>query len=298
MKSYKFFKSSILRSILLFILLFSFQTSFSQDIFSKERFFKQSTNRKGRMFLNWGYNRAEFTNSNIHFKGNNANGNYDFTINNVVALDRQSTFDWDTYFNPAWFTVPQYDFTLGYYLNNKFALSINMDHMKYVMIADQIANISGNINETANPYNGIYNNTPMKLTEAFLTFEHTDGLNYGNIEGSFTQDIYTSKSGNFAIETMMGVGMGILIPKSNVKLFSYPRNDAWHFAGYGVSSRLGVNLVFYKNFFLQVNLKSGFINMPNIVTRGTSVADRASQHFFFLQENVLVGVSLPLRKNK
>ena len=292
----KYSTSSVWLS-LSFLLLFV-QRSFSQNIFSSERFFNENTNRKGRMFLGWGYNRAEFTKRNIHFKGNNTNGNYDFTINNTVALDRQSDFAWDTYFNPAWFTVPQYDFTLGYYLTNKFALSINMDHMKYVMVEDQIANISGNINETGNPYNGIYNNTATKITEAFLTFEHTDGLNYANIEGSFTQDIYSSKSGNFALETMMGVGMGALVPKSNVKLFNYPRNDAWHLAGYGVSSRLGVNFVFYKKFFLQVNLKGGFINMPNIVTRGTGVADRASQHFFFLQENVMLGFSVPLIKKK
>ena len=173
-----------------------------------------------------------------------------------------------------------------------------MNHMKYVMVEDQIANTSGNINEVGNPYNGIYNDTPTKITEDFLTFEHTDGLNYANIEGSFTQDIYSSKSGNFALETMMGVGMGALVPKSNVKLFNYPRNDAWHLAGYGVSSRLGVNFIFYKKFFLQVNLKGGFINMPNIVTRGTSVADRASQHFFFLQENVMLGFSVPIIKKK
>ena len=104
--------------LLLFLLLVSVQSSFSQtsqNIFSSERFFKENTNRKGRMFLAWGYNRAEFTKSNIHFKGNNANGNYDFTINNTVALDRQSDFAWDVYFNPVWFAVPQYDFTLGYY---------------------------------------------------------------------------------------------------------------------------------------------------------------------------------------
>ncbi len=293
----KYSTSSVWLS-LSFLLLFV-QDSFSQNsqnIFSSERFFNENTNRKGRMFLAWGYNRAEFTKSDIHFKGNNASGNYDFTINNTAALDRQSDFAWDIYFNPARFTVPQYDFTLGYYLTNKFALTINMDHMKYVMVEDQIANISGNINEVGNPYNDIYNNTPTKITEDFLTFEHTDGLNYANIEGSFTQDIYSSKSGNFALETMMGVGIGALVPKSNVKLFNYPRNDAWHLAGYGVSSRLGVNFIFYKKFFLQVNLKGGFINMPSVVTRSTSVADRASQHFFFLQENVMLGVSFPLIK--
>ncbi len=291
-------KYSVFYICLSFLLLLTVENSFSQNILSSERFFNENTNRKGRLFLAWGYNKGQFTKSNINFKGNNANGNYDFTINNTVALDRQTPFEWNSYFTLSSFTVPQYNFTLGYYLTNKFSLSINVDHMKYVMLDDQIANISGNINEVGNPYNGVYNNTPTKITEYFLTFEHTDGLNYINLEGSFTQDIYSSKSGNFALETMTGVGAGVLVPKSNIKLFDYARNDEFHLAGYGISGRLGLNFIFYKKFFLQANLKGGFINMPDIITRGTSVADRASQHFFFLQENFMLGFSFPLIKNK
>jgi hypothetical protein len=69
-------------------------------------------------------------------------------------------------------------------------------------------------------------------------------------------------------------------------------------AGYGISTRLAVNFVFFKKVFLQVNIKGGFINMPDIVTRGNNVSDRAKQHFFFLQENAVLGVTFPIFKSK
>jgi hypothetical protein len=51
--------------------------------------------------------------------------------------------------------------------------------MKYVMAQNQVANITGNIN-TGTPFDGVYNRTPTEITENFLMYEHTDGLNYIN----------------------------------------------------------------------------------------------------------------------
>jgi hypothetical protein len=46
--------------------------------------------------------------------------------------------------------------------------------MKYVA-QNQVANIR-NIN-TGTPFDGVYNRTPTEITENFLMYEHTDGLN-------------------------------------------------------------------------------------------------------------------------
>jgi hypothetical protein len=201
---------NIIKSFIIGLLLTFSQNSFSQNFLSSEHFFKENTQRKGRMLVYWGYNRAEYTKSSIEFTGDN----YNFTIDKAIANDAPTDFNWEVYFKPASLSIPQYNVGIGYYVTNKFAISANVDHMKYVMTQDQTANINGNINEAGNPYNGVYNNTPTKLTGNFLTFEHTDGLNYLNIEGSLTQDIYSSQSGNFALETMVGVGIGALLPKS------------------------------------------------------------------------------------
>lgn len=58
--------------------------------------------KKGDFYFYWGWNRATHTKSDIHFTGND----YDFTLNDVVAKDRQSPWDPAIYLNPANLTIP------------------------------------------------------------------------------------------------------------------------------------------------------------------------------------------------
>jgi hypothetical protein len=53
--------------------------------------------RKGEVFLYWGWNRGVFSTSDIQFTGKN----YDFTIENAVAHDRQTPFNTYDYFHPC-----------------------------------------------------------------------------------------------------------------------------------------------------------------------------------------------------
>src|ERR1035437_7146184 len=70
--------------------------------------------RKGTFFFYWGYNRAAFSNSDIRLWGDG----YDFKITNVSALDEPDKLSKE-YINPGTFTVPQYNYRLGYYLTDK-----------------------------------------------------------------------------------------------------------------------------------------------------------------------------------
>ena len=42
----------------------------------------------GKFYAYWGWNSSSYSKSNIHFKGNN----YDFTLLDIKAKDRQSVF--------------------------------------------------------------------------------------------------------------------------------------------------------------------------------------------------------------
>ena len=66
------------------------------------------------------------------------------------------------------------------------------------------------------------------------------------------------------------------------------RHDDFHISGYGLSIGAGLNITFLKHFFIQADLKGGYINMPNVKI-STSSLDGASQDFFFLQNNILIG---------
>lgn len=243
---------------------------------------------KGKFFLFWGYNRGYYTNSDLHLYGDN----YDFTLHKLVAHDRQTPFSADVYFDPAKLTIPQCNYGVGYYINDHYSISLTADHMKYVMVQDQTAKISGTIAQTNTPYNGSYDHEDIVVKGDLLVFEHTDGLNYIVTEFNRTDNIlpkFTHYSGRrFELNLKEGIGLGALVPRTNATLLSNPRNDEFHFAGYGASVRVGVNAIFFRHLMLEINLKGGFIHMPDIRTT-QSPRDHARQKFGFFQDNVLLG---------
>jgi len=245
--------------------------------------------KKGQMFVFWGWNRAGFTNSDIRFKGNG----YDFTLEKVVAHDRPSPLSWD-YVDPGSISIPQFNFRLGYFIKDNLALVIAQDHMKYVMDQDQSVDFKGKISDPA--YAAMVQNGKVNLADGqFLTFEHTDGLNYVNVGVEKYQNLLAKK--NFDIVWAYGGGAGVLFPKSNVKLFGNERSDRFHVAGFGLDARTNINFVFWNYFMARVEGKFGYINMPDIKTTLNNHPDKASQDFVFYQINFGVGYTFNTKKN-
>ena len=246
-----------------------------------------TSNNKGKFFIFWGGNRGYYTNSDIQFKGNG----YNFTLSDVEAIDRPKGWHID-YINPLRMTIPQTNARIGYFINDKYSISFGVDHMKYVMVQDQTVKMNGFISNTGTTHDGIYTNTNKTLTEDFLTFEHTDGLNYVLLEGSRTDDISRifgiRNTDVFQVNLTEGIGAGILYPKTNTKLLNQERYDEFHIAGYGVSAKVGLHLVFLKHFMIIGELKGGYIDMYDIRTTKHS-SDVAKQDFFFLQTILAIG---------
>jgi len=240
--------------------------------------------RKGEFFAAWGWNREWYTKSDITLKGDT----YDFTLRKVVAKDRQDKLTFDNYLNPGNITIPQFNFKIGYFINDKYTISLGTDHMKYVVQADQVVKISGNISNSGTPYDGVYSNQDIAIAGDFLKFEHTDGLNYINSEFRRFDELFSFH--HISLSLTEGLGAGFLLPRTNVTLLNNQRHDEFHLSGYGVSAVMGGNITFYKHFFIQSEFKEGFINMPDIRTTRSS-SDKASQHFFFTQFNVALGAN-------
>jgi hypothetical protein len=270
--------------ILLLVFCSSPQLILSQEKIEEPE--KYTSHNKGKFYVFWGGNRDNFTKSDIHFSGDN----YDFTLNNVEANDKPKGWHID-YLNPARMTIPQTNFKIGYFITDHYNISIGVDHMKYVMAQNQTVNMTGIISENS-PFDGTYTNDPTILTEDFLTFEHTDGLNYIHTELSRVDDISKifkiRNTDKFQINITEGIGAGLLYPKTNAKLLGKERHDDFHVSGYGVSAKVGLNLTFFKYFFLQTEIKGGYIDMSDIRTTNNP-SDKASQHFFFMQRIIAFG---------
>ena len=279
--------------ILLFVIVTLF---FSSGLMAQGPAEFSAKPNKHHFYVYWGWNDEWFSRSNIHFHGSN----YDFTLAKVVAHDKQNPIAIDPYLNASDFTIPQTNVRIGYFLSDHWSLSLGLDHMKYVMDADQEVNITGTIQKSNTPYDGVYNNDRIQLKETFLKFEHTNGLNYIHFavrRHDTLLDLKTIHLPNIAINLVEGFEAGPLLPKTNTTLLGYQQYDEFHLAGYGLGVVAGVNITFLQNFFIQSEWKGGFCNMPDIRTTEFA-SDRADQYFFFTQFNVLLGANFRIGKSK
>ncbi|MFI5139855.1 MAG: hypothetical protein ACHQIM_18680 [Sphingobacteriales bacterium] len=270
---------------------------------------KQLYPRKGKFFISWGYNRAAFSHSNMNFRGNG----YNFNINDIRATDDPTRFS-SVYVNPTGFTVPQFNYRVGYFLDDKTFVSIGSDHMKYTM-SKQTTHLTGYINSGVNK--GTYNNTEVvvgedaevgnsgpsiidKLPGGFVTnFEHCDGLNDFNAEIGRLEQLWISRNHRHAFAVLGSVGLGMVIPDTDADVLGQPpkhdmekNKKAYHLAGYSVSATMGFQFDFFNHLFLQARVKAGYMNLPDINT--TTEGGKASQHFCFLEPIVALGYSFHL----
>lgn len=268
------------KTILFFAFLIVSYSSFTQQ----SPFLK----RKGSWYFSWGYNRSTYANSDIHFVG----PGYDFTLAKVTAKDFPTPFsEIKTYFDPGLLSIPQFNFHVGYFITDKWALSIGWDHMKYVMENDQASTISGFINaQVSNPtinvnpnYVGSFQNKPFTIqSKDFLTFEHTDGFNYASFEIEHYQPIYKGVKKSVQLDWMNGFGGGLIVPRSDVRLFTVGANHYWNVAGAGASVKTGLRLNFSKLLYFEAVAKAGSTRLWNIQTTGRS-EDHAEQTITYLE---------------
>lgn len=290
-------------SLLVFALLFGRKISaqeitpqpISQAKIGKSIFLKDNPrnfSRKGEWFIHWGWNFSWYDTSDINFKG----PGYNFTLKDVKAKDRPSKLSTD-YVNPLELTTPQFNFRFGFFIKDNYSISLGWDHMKYVMDIPQTVKVDGYINPTiSNPaiptgaYAGVYNNTPLTINADMLTFEHTDGFNYISTEIERYDDIWVAKSQKNMLTLETGVGIGAMIPRTDVSLFGVGKNNFWNFAGYGISAKAGLKFHFTKKFYIQNTTKVGYTNQWAIHTTGRNDIDKASQTIRYLENFTALGI--------
>jgi hypothetical protein len=246
--------------------------------------------RKGKMFFIWGWNRAAYTKSTLQMKG----ADYDLTLHKLKANDRLTPISFHNYLKIDRITIPQTNMRIGYFIKNNMALVLGIDHMKYVMNQDQTAHLEGYINRE-----GVYKkefNGNQKLTEDFLTFEHTDGLNYINLGIEMYKTLFFSRNKKTSIDFIYGGNAGLMIPKTNVRFLDYERTDRFHVSGFGVQAKTAIQATFFKKLLVRLEGSVGFIDMPNIVLHKTGIQGKGKQNFAYTQLNWEIGYQFSIGK--
>lgn len=246
-----------------------------------------------RLFVTWGYNRAYYDKSDIHFKGEH----YDFTLHNARAEDMPEKFSPDVYFNPTQFTVPQFNFRAGYYFRPNTAISIGWDHMKYHLVPTQLVKISGYIDEEfylLDEFNGTFSGESILYTPSFMDYHHSDGFNFIRMALEQRVPFWISKNGKHIIAFNGSVSLGAVMPWTDFTFFGEHHRNKPHFAGYGASVHAGFRYEFFRHFFIQATAQAGWSNLPDIMLED-HLPSRASQRIIFLERAWALGAYIPIK---
>jgi hypothetical protein len=242
---------------------------------------QQELDNKKRWSVSWGWNRSNYSNSDIHFSGSD----HDFTLKNVQATDLQTNTGladiFKYYLNPAEVTIPQTNLRVAYQWNADTAIALNLDHMKYVVTQDQSVDISGQIN-------GVAQSGQQVIADNWLNYEHTDGLNIVSLELEKQRRVDwfgTNRAKVFGL-----VGVGIVVPKTNatMHMINQSRNDEFHVAGWSVGAGAGLEVDVWKDVFLRTAYKMGYVDLPDVLT--SARGDKASQRFTYNELLIAVGI--------
>ncbi len=126
----------------------------------------------------------------------------------------------------------------------------------------------------------------------FLHFEHTNGAN-------FLQIGYQIQGGRFKGEGSMIKGgrwgwtlqpmIGVVIPKTYVKLWGEALDNEFHVAGFIVSGEAGLRYNFSKLLYLTAQVRSGFADYIDVLAACNA---KASHAFFYAQGDLCIGLKI------
>ena len=249
--------------------------------------------KEGQFYLTWGYNRAFYKPSDIHFQGDG----YDFTLIQARAEDMPEKFS-KIYFDLSQFTVPQFQFRLGYYFSKNTAVSAGWDHMKYHLIPVQLLHMSGYIDPEKYPstiYSGNFTDTPVLYTGEFMDYHHSDGFNFVRLAIEQRLPFWSKYNGKITAAMNGSASVGAMIPWTDFTFFGTHHRNKLHVAGYGASLSATFRFEFLHYLFLQLSAQAGWCNMPDIMLED-HLPSRASQKITFLERSWSIGGYIPFRK--
>lgn len=267
------------RIIFFVVLLFSSGFTYSQ------RKTKLNTNGKGTLFGYAGYSRSAYSASDVQF----ASTNYDFTAGGMRFSDNEEEVSMGEYFNSS---SPQFNFHLGFFVANKWAITLGMDRLNYFSRANQNVTLDGAFSpEAHSQFNGAYQNEEISLNRQQLYIQQNGGVSYVRVGLLRVDQWYKSRKAEFAFNTVVGVGLGALFSGIDYTFDDYTVQNVTSLSGFGLSGHLGVRLDFFQHVFLQASISGGLLNQGNIQLTKNSTAT-ASHKMGYISPELSIGFNV------
>lgn len=261
------------------ILLFGSGFTYSQ------RKTKLNTNGKGTLFGYVGYNRSAYSASDVQFSSTN----YDFTVGGMKFSDNKEEVAMGQYFNSS---SPQFNFHLGFFVANKWAITLGMDRLNYFSRANQTVTLDGAFSPDAHSdFSGPYQNEEVVLNRNQMNIQQIGGVNYVRAGILRVDQFYKSRKAEFAVNSIVGVGIGALFSGIDYTFDNYTVQNVTSLSGFGISGHLGLRFDFFQHLFLQTSLSGGLFNQGNILL-STDAESTASHKMGYISPEVSLGFNI------
>ena len=232
----------------------------------------------GKLWMQFGYNRAYFFPSDITFKGDS----YDFTVSKAKAND-----DWQFANTDRWDKeIPQFTYRLGYFFNSEemYGFEVGYTWVNYVLLVNAKVKVKGTINDSLIDGDAY-------LTPDFLQYAHVNGSGYAELKFVKGFLIYGNRNYKHMFFALGKIGGGLAITKttSNV-LVSHLAND-YNMSGFTGTVESMVKYTYNSHWNIETGLKGDFVDYTNapVAREGT-----ATHYVFSLHWILAVGFEVRL----
>ena len=266
-------------SLVCFLLILSAGVSIAQ---SSEK--KTKKHKTGSLYGSWGYNEEWYTNSTVHIKQNDLGNNYD-----LVQVHAQDHKGWDNgVFNKA-LTIPQYNYRLGYYFNDKqdLAIELNFDHTKYIITDGQTIHAKGTRNHAPLDSNVVFSG------EKGFYYYLNNGANFFLFNIVKRLGLYHTRDNNFRLDLTGKAGIGPVIPHVENSFFGDRNDPHFQFGGWNTGLETALRATVARYVFIEFSQKVDYARYSGLkIYEGT-----AHQNFGTYELILSGGIIIPTTKH-
>ncbi len=245
---------------------------------------KNKKDRTGSIYFSWGYNTEWYTKSTVTIKQPGLGNDYEMV--HVNAHDHRG---WDEGLFHKAFTIPQYNYRLGYYFNKKqdLGIEINFDHTKYLIADGQQVHLKGTL---AN-----------KSVDEQIFFAQSNGFYYFLNNGANfllfnlvkRVPVYNAKTCKLKVDLTGKAGIGPVIPHVQNDLFGQINAQQFQLGGWNTGAETAVRITVMKYAYFEFSQKVDYARYSHLLVYD----GRAKQNFGTYELILSLGFIIPTTKH-
>lgn len=238
--------------------------------------------QKGQVYLSWGYNKEWYTQSNIHVRQESL-GN-DYVFRNVIGKDKPGWNEKSIFKQPI--SIPQYNYRLGYWFKDDWAIEINFDHTKYQVEQQQLLHLEGKMNFL--PVDS------YMINRGNLKWQLNNGANFFLFNLVHRYQIPRLRYKNFNTSLLLKGGIGFMTPHVENTILGQSNNKGFQFGGWDIGVEAALRFTFFRYAYLEFCNKAVYARYSNLkIYEG-----KARQAFGCYEMIANIGANFPIKRHK